>query len=208
MAKPKKLEAKPTQERLVEASLAEASKVIEKMLGKDLRMVDEQYVLSLVTLYLEEAFKKAFDEKLVDNLVVLIKHHLEGHKKAMLDAIEEQDLSAEGEGATKEREEKCKPLAKEIAIQILETPIHSSDDEFLKVVAKEVISKLMSGVTRLDVEIVWQVIRDTFQRHSEVVFLEKFGKGQMEITLGDVDRILKERFEREKAEMKTLPEEK
>lgn len=193
-----------SNEGIVKKLLPLTSEAIRRMLDKHVRISEKDYVKKCAYTYLDEAHQKAFTPEIIAPFKTLVKEIYPKYLEALYAAFDTMEAKIEGEGETKERDERCKEVSLWFARYIAENPAHAEDDAFQDIIARELAGKFLSGMPRLDLEIAVDIIAGSLQGHMDTVFKAKFGKMPDEVDLDDVQEILTQ----EKANLKRIPEEK
>lgn len=189
---------------IVDKILPLSSEVIRRMLAKHVKISDRDHILKTAYGYLEQAHNKAFTDEIIAPFKNLIKEAYPKYLEALYIAFDTLEAKIEGEGATKERNERCEELSLWFARYMAENPSHAEDDAFLDLMAKELAGKFLSGMPRLDLELAMDIVTGSVQGHMDTVFKIKFGKTQEDVSLDDLDEVL----QNEAKKLKDIPEEK
>lgn len=189
---------------IVDKILPLSSEVIRRMLAKKVKLVDRDHIQKTAYAFLNEAHEKAFTDAVIKPFKELVKEVYPKYLEALYTAFDGIEVKIEGEGATKERNERCQELALWYARYIAENPAHAEDDAFLDLISKELAGKFLSGMPRLDLELAMDIITGSVQGHMDTVFKIKFGKAQDDVDLADLDEVLQAKAK----ELKEIPEEK
>jgi len=192
-----------SNQEIVNKLLPLSSEVIKRELDKHVRLSDNDYIKKCAYTYLEGAHQKAFTAEFIAPFKALVKEIYPKYLEALYAAFDTLEATIEGEGATKERDERCKELSLWLARYIAENPAHAEDEAFLDIIARELAGKFLAGMPRLDLEVVLDIITGSLQGHMDTAFKAKFGKNDNEVDLDDLQEILTQA----KVEMKEIPKE-
>ena len=122
---------------------------------------------------------------------------------------ENKKIKDEGKKLNKERFERCVPIARKIIKLIAEADLpigetHAHDNTKYNSVAKEILAIMLKHEAKyVDKDFIFQLILQPFDQLKGIVFMslgdsldkaidKKFGKDFRELTLRDMDKILKE----------------
>lgn len=174
--------------------MAVASEVLALLRDADIRMVDEDYVLRLVLQKLEMSHTMSFDSKIFKKIRKVIQSEFANYKGKLFLELDNINIEfdEEDESETVKRDRQCHPLALDALRKLLETSIHADDVDFVTAVAEDAAKRIFIGLLKLDIDLIWKMVKDSLASHEETILEKKFGKPFTELTVSDVDKILKE----------------